>query len=86
MSSLEDRMSAPILPDFDSRTKDALESIEASARKKEASGYAVMAMFAGYGDASQGDGWFGRVSRSARWFCIWFAMIVPVFLFWRVVL
>ena len=84
MSSLEDRRAAAKPAPFADRTEAAMASIEASNRKREAQGYALMAGFSNYGTASQGEGWFGRVSRAAKWFVIWFAMIVPVFLFWQV--
>ena len=85
MSSLEDRMSAPVLSDPNPSTEAALASIERKKLKQEAAGYAVMAMFAGFESATEGQGWFARLTRGARWFCIWFAMILPVYLFWSVV-
>jgi hypothetical protein len=60
-------------------------SIAASARKNEAMGYAVMAGLASFGEASQGETRFGRIVRFAPWFVLWFAMVAPVLLFWRVV-
>lgn len=85
MSNMEDRMAELETAKMADKTKQALASIEARERKSAAAGYAVIGGAMNYGEGSLGDGLFGKVSSGAKWFVIWFAMIVPVFLFWTVV-
>ncbi|MFY0692517.1 MAG: hypothetical protein JXR14_11425 [Paracoccaceae bacterium] len=63
------------------KTRQALASIEAKNRKREAASYSVIGGAMAYGSASLGEGRFGRISSAAKWFCIWFAMILPVLMF-----
>lgn len=86
MSSLEDRKAELELTQMSEKTAAALASIEQRERKRAAAGYAMIGGAMAYGEGSLGDGIFGKVSSAAKWFCIWFAMIAPVLLFWRVVL
>ncbi len=83
MSSFEDRQSAPVAGTLNSTYEQAIAEIEAKELKREAAGYAVMASFAGF-DKARSGGLFGRIVSGAKWFCIWFGMILPVFLFWQV--
>lgn len=71
---------------YSEKTEWALQSIAAKDRQIEAQGYAMIGGAMNYGEAAMGDGLFGRISSAAKWFCLWFAMMVPVFLFWRVLL
>jgi len=84
MSNMEDRLSEMESVKMSNRTKAALASIEASKRSSEAAGYAVIGGAMAYGDGALGDGIFAKVSGAAKWFVLWFAMIVPVYLFWVV--
>ncbi|PTX54809.1 hypothetical protein C8N43_3630 [Litoreibacter ponti] len=86
MSSLEDRKAEMEVSKMSEKTKTALASIDATERKRAAAGYAVIGGAMAYGEGSLGDGVFGKISFAAKWFCIWFAMIAPVLLFWRVAL
>lgn len=86
MSSMEDRMAEYEAMAQSQKTEAALASIHRSRMKSRASSYAMTAAISGYGNAVQGDGLFGRASRGAMWFCIWFAMIAPVLVFWHVML
>lgn len=64
----------------------ALDSITSRRRRREARGYAVMASAASYGEGALGSGAFGKISHTAKLFCIGFAMLVPSLLVWRVLL
>ncbi|MFK7744176.1 MAG: hypothetical protein AB8B47_03910 [Roseobacter sp.] len=64
----------------------ALMAIEAEKKHREASGYAIMSAVMGYGEGAMGNGTFGKVSHTAKLFCIGFAMLVPSLLIWRVLL
>ncbi|NNK77394.1 MAG: hypothetical protein HKP40_01650 [Litoreibacter sp.] len=59
----------------------ALASIEAKNRQREAASYSVIGGAMAYGSGSLGTGLFGKISSGAKWFCIWFAMILPVIMF-----
>ncbi|GFE62996.1 hypothetical protein [Litoreibacter roseus] len=89
MSRMEERIAEgqkmKMQQELSQKTEDALASIEYSERRSEAGGYAVIAGAMSYGDASLGDGLFAKASSAAKWFCIWMAMIIPVYLFWAVV-
>ncbi|WP_424971331.1 hypothetical protein [Dinoroseobacter sp. S76] len=85
MSNLEDRQRAYTDNPYAEKHAAALASIEAEKRRKEASGYAWMAAAAGYGEAAQGGGKFGKVATASKWFVLWFAMIVPNLLLIRVI-
>ncbi len=84
MTDMSNTYSEKTLVDQMSKTQAALASIEAKKRKEEAAGYAVISGAMAYGEGSLGGGLFGRLSAASKWFCIWFAMIVPVYLFWSV--
>ncbi|ABV94479.1 hypothetical protein Dshi_2746 [Dinoroseobacter shibae DFL 12 = DSM 16493] len=86
MSNLEDRKLALSENPYAEKYAAARASIEAEKRSKEASGYAWMSAAMNYGAAAEGPGRFGKISSGAKWFCIWFAMIVPNLLFIRVLL
>ena len=68
------------------KTAIAEQSLERTRLRRSGRGYAVMGSAMAYGSSARGEGLFGKLSRGAFWFCIWFAMIAPVLLFWRVVL
>ncbi len=70
---------------FAEKTEWALASIAAKDLQVEAQGYAMIGGAMNYGEASLGTGLFGRISTAAKWFCIWFGIVVPVILFIRVV-
>lgn len=84
MSNMEDRLTEVENVKLSQKTEAALASIAASERKSKAAGYAMIGGAMAYGEGSLGDGPFGKVSSGAKWFVLWFAMIVPVFLFWTV--
>lgn len=84
MSTMEDRMAELENVQMAEKTKAALASIETERRKTAAAGYAVIGGAMAYGDGSLGDGVFGKISSASKWFVLWFAMIVPVYLFWSV--
>ncbi len=86
MSRMEDKMAEYQAMTQNPRTDAALASIHKSRMKSRAGGYAVTTAIAGYADAAQGEGLFGKASRAAKWLCIWFGMIAPVLLFWHVML
>lgn len=85
MSSLEDRMYAKHEAEMSPRTVAAMKSIHAKQRKAAAVSYAWIGGPMTYGEAAMGNGTFGKLSRAAKWFCLWFAMIAPVLLFWSVI-
>lgn len=58
----------------------SIASIREKDLKKEASGYGVMSTVLGYGEASEGDGAFGKISHVAKLFCIAFAGLAPCLL------
>ncbi|MEO9574879.1 MAG: hypothetical protein ABJ320_19090 [Lentilitoribacter sp.] len=64
----------------------AMSSINASARRTERNGYAVMASVMGYGEGALGDGMFAKTSHAAKLFMIAFGCAVPPFLVWWVLL
>lgn len=69
-----------------SKTEAALASIEARELKASAAGYVMIGGAMAYGEGALGDGIFGKLSSAAKWFVLWFAIIVPVYLFWSVAL
>lgn len=86
MSNLKDRTAEAQSARRSQKTQAALASIEASRRRSAAAGYAMIGGAMAYGEGSLGEGRFARLSSGARWFCLWFAMIAPVYLFWTVIL
>jgi len=84
MSNLEDRVYARDENPYAEKFAVAMASIEAEKRQQEASGYAWMAAIMNYGEAAESESRFGKTSRAAKWFVIWFAMIVPCLLMIRV--
>ncbi|WP_425091855.1 hypothetical protein [Tropicimonas sp. S265A] len=85
MSNLEDRVYARDENPYAEKYATALASIDAKRRQQEASGYAWMAAITGYGEAAEGPSRFGKLSRGAKWFVLWFAMVLPSLLLIRVV-
>lgn len=65
---------------------NAMRAIEAKAKCRAESGYAVMAAAAGYGVSAPGNNAFGKISRAAKLFCIGFAFLVPSLFVWHVLL
>ena len=86
MSNMEDFKSAESTRVMSEKTRLALAEIETEKRKAEASGYAVIGGAMAYGEAALSDGIFGKVSSAMKWFVIWSAMVIPVLLFWTVIL
>lgn len=84
MSNMQDNLDSEFTMTYAPITEAAMQSIEASETKSRANSYALVSAFSGYGAAATGEGLFGRISRGAMWFCLWFAMVVPVLLFWNV--
>jgi hypothetical protein len=77
MSNLEDRVYARNENPFAEKYARAMASIETEKRNREASGYAWMAAAMSYGEAAQGPSRFGKVARGAKWFVLWFSMLLP---------
>ncbi|WP_299967812.1 hypothetical protein [uncultured Roseobacter sp.] len=65
---------------------DALASVLATGRRREARGYAMMSAALGYGEGALGTGVFGKISHLAKLFCIGFAFLAPSLLVWYVLL
>ena len=79
-------------PDLDEQARQdavyqaAMSSINASKRKQERNGYALMSGVMGYGEGALGDGVFAKTSKAAQLFMIAFGCAVPPFLVWWVLL
>lgn len=79
-------------PDLDEQARQdavyqaAMSSINASKRKAERDGYAVMSGAMSYGEGALGDGKFAKISHGAKLFMIAFGCAVPPFLVWWVLL
>ena len=79
-------------PDLDEQARQdavyqaAMSSINASKRKQERNGYALMSGVKGYGEGALGDGVFAKTSKAAQLFMIAFGCAVPPFLVWWVLL
>lgn len=79
-------------PQLDEQTRQdqvyetAMRSLNATRRRKERNGYAVISAAMGYGAGSRGDGIFAKISHGAQLFCIGFAFAVPPLLVWHVLL
>ena len=58
----------------------SMASIKTKNLKQEATGYGLMSTILGYGEASEGDGAFGKISQAAKLFCIAFAGLAPCLL------
>lgn len=86
MSNMEDRIAEMNNAKASAKTQAALASIEERRLRSSAAGFAVIGGAMVYGESALGDGLFAKVSKAAQWFVLWFAMIVPVYLFWAVAL
>lgn len=86
MSNLEGRLGEISGADMQEKTKVALASIIDQQRREEAAGYAMIGGLMAYGDGLKEGGVFATVSKFAPWFVLWFAMVIPVVLFWQVIL
>lgn len=84
MSNMKDELDCEATMTHAAITEAAMRSIEDDKIRDNARSYAMVAAISSYGEAARGDGVFGRISKAAMWFCVWFAMIVPVLLFWDV--
>jgi len=87
MSRIEPDFTAEVsVNPFAERTAEAMASLQAEARKREAQGYAMIGGAMNYGEAAHGTGVFGKVSHGAKLFCIAFAFLAPNLLFIKYVL
>lgn len=64
----------------------AMSSISGKQRVQERDGYVVMSAAMGWGEGSLGDGLFGKASRAAKLFMVFFACAAPVALMYAVML
>ena len=64
----------------------AIASISRKRRKREATGYFLMASLDSFAPASRGEGAMGRAVRVSKFICLLFAGLVPNYLVWSVLL
>ena len=85
MSSLDERKLALAQNPYAEKTAWALARIAEQERTQQAYGHGLMFMFAEFEEATTGTSPIARAAQLSKWFCIWFAMIVPVVAMWNVV-
>lgn len=86
MSNLEGRLSEISRPEMQEKTRLALASIEDQQMREAAAGYAMIGGLMAYGGGLKEDGWFAKISKFAPWFVLWTMMVIPVILFWQIML
>ena len=73
-------------PELEARREAALASIRAKRTRREAGGYAVMAGLMSLEPATRGEGPMARIVHYCKLFLIAFALLVPNYLVWRLLL
>jgi hypothetical protein len=67
-------------------TEAAMASIRRKELAQSAGGYALMAGAMGFGEAAHGAGLFPKIVHGAKLFCIAFALLLPNYLVWSLLL